>query len=144
MATTGTRPTLVDANVLIDVVTDDPTWRERSEEQLALAMRRGTIGINPIVYAELAPAYSSIEALDRVLADLATGGTLQRWALPWEAAYRAGRAFLRYRRQERGSKRSPLPDFFIGAHAEIDGLVLLTRDERRYRTYFPAVELIAP
>jgi predicted nucleic acid-binding protein len=96
VATTGTRPTLVDANVLIDVVTDDPTWRERSEEQLALAMRRGTIGINPIVYAELAPAYSSIEALDRVLADLATGGTLQRWALPWEAAYRAGRAFLRY------------------------------------------------
>jgi predicted nucleic acid-binding protein len=107
-------------------------------------MHRGTIGINPIVYAELAPAYSSVEALDRMLADLAGGSTLQRWPLPWEAAYRAGRAFLRYRRQHRGSKRSPLPDFFIGAHAEIDDLVLLTRDERRYRTYFPAVELIAP
>jgi predicted nucleic acid-binding protein len=98
VATTGTRPTLVDANVLIDVVTDDPTWRERSEEQLALAMRTGSIP------------------------------SCTRNSLP-----RIPR-----------SRRSPLPDFFIGAHAEIDGLVLLTRDERRYRTYFPAVELIAP
>ncbi len=144
MATTPETETLVDANVLIDVLTADPTWGGRSEELLAAAMRSGTIGINPIVYAELAPAYSSGEALDRVLTEMAAGAPLQRWPLPWPAAYRAGRAFLRYRREHGGVKRSPLPDFFIGAHAEIDNLTLLTRDAARYRTYFPEVELISP
>lgn len=143
MATTEPRRTLVDTNVLIDIATADPEWGAWSRDALSDAVRAGIVGVNPVIYAELAPAYSSVQLLDRSLLGLGDG-ILQRWPLPWSAAFLAGHAFVRYRRQERGTRRSPLPDFFIGAHASTDGLTLLTRDATRYGTYFPDVALIAP
>src|SRR4029078_7203090 len=97
------------------------------------------LAINPIIYAELAPAYASAAELERAL----RGWTIQRFPLPYEAGFVAGHVFVRYRR-EGGQRRSPLPDFYIGAHAQAEKFSLLTRDARRYRTYFPGVELIAP
>jgi len=130
---------LVDANVLLDVLTEDPEWCAWSEGKLLDAVETDDLVINPIIYAELAPAYLGEAELERAL----RGWTLQRLALPYEAAFLAGRAFVRYRR-EGGGRRSPLPDFYIGAHAEIHQLKLMTRDAARYRTYFPRVELISP
>jgi predicted nucleic acid-binding protein len=130
---------LVDANVLLDVLTDDPDWRVWSEEQLLDTVETDELAINPIIYAELAPAYRSARELERAL----RGWTLRRLPLPYEAAFLAGQAFVRYRR-EGGQRRSPLPDFYIGAHAETEQLRLLTRDTARYRTYFPRIDLIAP
>ena len=129
---------LVDANVLLDIITSDPQWFAWSAEKLERALTQG-LAINPIIYAELAAGFQKEEELDAAL-DLAD---LERLALPYEAAFRAGRAFVEYRRKG-GSRRSPLPDFFIGAHAEVEGLTLLTRDAARYRTYFPKLKLIAP
>jgi len=131
--------TLVDSNVLIDVLTDDPQWREWSEAHILAAAAGGSLAINPIIYAELSVAFRSAAALDRALRDL----DLQRPALPYEAAFHAAQAFLAYRRRD-GAKRSPLPDFYIGAHAQIEGWQLLTRDAARYRTYFPKVALLCP
>lgn len=131
--------TLVDSNVLLDVVTEDATWCAWSASQLALAADSGPVILNPIVYAEISVGYDSIEELDAVLADAA----LRREALPWPAAFLAGKAYLAYRR-EGGTRRSPMPDFYIGAHAAVLGHRLLTRDPSRYRTYFPKLELIAP
>jgi predicted nucleic acid-binding protein len=130
---------LVDANVLLDVLTDDPDWRAWSEEQLLDTVETDELAINPIIYAELAPAYRSARELERAL----RGWTLRRLPLPYEAAFLAGQAFVRYRR-EGGQRRSPLPDFYIGAHAETEQLRLLTRDTGRYRIYFPRIDLIAP
>lgn len=130
---------LIDANVLLDVLTEDPVWFDWSAGKLAEHAVKHQPCINPVIYAEVSVGFERIEDLDAALplADF------MRLAVPWEAAFLAGKAFLRYRRAK-GTRLSPLPDFFIGAHAAIAGLPLLTRDARRYRTYFPAVELIAP
>ena len=129
---------LVDANVLLDVLTDDPVWAAWSQAELARAASEG-LAINPIIYAELAPAFRSEAELAAALDDW----PLQRLALPYPAAWPAAQAFAAYRRRG-GVRTAPLPDFFIGAHAEASGLTLLTRDPTRYRTYFPAVALICP
>jgi len=130
---------LVDANVLLDVVTDDPRWGDWSASMLARYAESGMLVINPIIYAEVSVGFERIEELDEVL----PVDSFRRDPLPWEAAFLAGKCFLSYRRRG-GSRRSPLPDFYIGAHAAIAGLPLLTRDPRRYRTYFPHLSLIAP
>jgi predicted nucleic acid-binding protein len=130
--------TLVDSNVLLDVFTADPRWCEWSETQLADALDRAETLINPIIYAEISIGFERIEELERALPD-----ELQREALPWAAAFLAGKCILDYRRRG-GQKRSPLPDFYIGAHAAVTGRALLTRDPRRYRSLFPRLELISP
>lgn len=130
---------LVDTNVLLDVATEDAQWFEWSGAQLRRAAEGEGLAINPIVYAELSVHYETIEALEEALA----GHAFARLPLPWEAAFVAGKAYRRYRRKG-GAKRSPLPDFYIGAHAATAGLALLTRDARRYRDYFPKLKLIAP
>ena len=130
---------LVDANILLDILTDDPKWRSWSEGEFLSAIETDQAGVNPIIYAELGAAYRSATELDRAL----FGWPVQRLALPYEAAFPASQAFLRYRR-EGGQRRSPLPDFYIGAHAQAMDLTLLTRDVSRYRSYFPKVRLITP
>ena len=130
---------LLDANVLLDIATADATWLTWSEGQFRAAAAVGPILINPIIYAEIAPAFATQPDLDRWL----DPAVFQRIALPYDAGWLAAQAFVKYRRAG-GSKNSPLPDFYIGAHAEIDGLTLVTRDAARYRTYFPIVALITP
>lgn len=130
---------LVDANVLLDVLTDDPTWYAWSAAQLDACAAAGELCINPIIYAEVSVGFERIEVLDEALSP----ETFTRLPLPWEAGFLAGKAFLSYRKA-RGSRTSPLPDFYIGAHAAIEGITLLTRDAKRYRTYFPTLELISP
>lgn len=130
---------LVDSNVLLDVATGDPLWGDWSAAHLERLGDEAVLVINPLVYAEVAVGITTIEALDAALPpDL-----YRREALPYEAAFLAGQCFLRYRRSG-GQRRSPLPDFYIGAHAAIAGHRLLTRDASRYRTYFPKLDLIAP
>jgi predicted nucleic acid-binding protein len=131
--------TLVDANVLLDVLTEDPEWCEWSARALADAADLGPLVINPIVYAEVSVRFSKIEDLDAVLQP----DDFVRAQLPWEAGFLAGKCYVNYRRRG-GSRRSPLPDFFIGAHAAIQRLRLLTRDATRYRTYFPRLKVVAP
>ena len=130
---------LVDANVLLDILTDDPKWRPWSEERLLASIEVDQVAVNPIIYAELGAAYKTAAELDRAV----SGWPIRRLPLPYEAAFPAAQAFLRYRR-EGGQRRSPLPDFYIGAHAQTEGFALLTRDDARYRTYFPKLRLIAP
>jgi predicted nucleic acid-binding protein len=130
---------LVDSNVLLDVATDDPAWFPWSSRALAAAADESPLAINPLVYAEVSVGFSRIEDLEEVLPST----LFRREALPYEAAFLAGKAFLRYRRRG-GARLTPLPDFYIGAHAAIAGYRLLTRDASRYRTYFPSVEIIAP
>lgn len=132
-------PTLVDANVLIDVATHDKRWFGWSRQALVEAADRGLLAINPIIYAELGVNYQSARELDGAFPER----DFARLPLPYEAAHLAGRTFLAYRRAG-GARRSPLPDFYIGAHAVVEGLRLLTRDARRYRTYFPGLALVAP
>lgn len=130
---------LVDSNVLLDVATRDAEWSDWSTEALERAADTAVLVINPLVYAEVSIGFERIEELEQAL----PAALFRRDALPYEAAFLAGKAFLDYRR--RGGKRSsPLPDFYIGAHAAIAGFRLLTRDATRYRTYFPTVRLIAP
>lgn len=132
-------PTLVDSNVILDVVTDDEEWGDWSSWMLEKYAEEGELAINPIIYAEVSARFDAIEALnDAVPADY-----FAHLALPWEAAFLAAKVFLKYRRRG-GAKLRPLPDFFIGAHAAVARLPLLTRDPRRYRRYFPTVTLIAP
>ena len=131
--------TLVDSNVLLDVLTEDPAWLGWSLDALAEAAEAGPLLINPIIYAEVSLRFSTIEELE----DALPPGDFRRAALPCAAAFLAAKAFHRYRRRG-GARTSTLPDFFIGAHAAVDGLALLTRDPARYRSYFPTVELIAP
>lgn len=128
---------LVDANVRIDVLHGDPEWFGWSSAQIDTYAELG-IAINPIIYAEVAMGFPDSESCDQALTD-----DVVRLDLPWEAALAAGRAFLAYR--ERGGTRSAsFPDFFIGAHAAVSGLTLITRDARRYRIYFPDLQIIAP
>jgi predicted nucleic acid-binding protein len=130
---------LVDANVILDVVTDDPRWGEWSADQLSRVADRSRLAINPIIFAEVSVGFERIEDLDSILSPT----DFLRLPLPYEAGFLAGKCFLRYR-QGGGSRRSPLPDFYIGAHASVERLTLLTRDSRRYRSYFPGLSLIAP
>ena len=130
---------LVDSTILIDVMGDDPIWSDRSGRALAYAAERAELAINPIIYAEISIGFPSETALAGVLGS----SGLRRLDLPYEAAFVAGKAFLEYRRRG-GVRSSPLPDFYIGAHAAIAGLSLLTRDLSRYQTYFPKVELLTP
>ena len=130
---------LFDTNVLLDIATADPVWLPWSESQFRTATDQGPILINPIIYAELAPAFASAADLDRWL----DPEVFQRLPLPYSAGWLAAQAFVRYRRSG-GTKTSPLPDFYIGAHAEAENRTLVTRDAARYRTYFPNVVLIAP
>lgn len=131
--------TLVDANVLLDILTIDEQWLTWSMDALAEAAELGPLYINPIIYAEISVRFTRVEDLD----DALPAKDYRRVPLPWAAAFLAGKAFLEYRRR-RGSASSTLPDFFIGAHAAVEDLVLLTRDAARYRSYFPTVSLIAP
>ena len=130
--------TLVDTSVLIDVLAPSP-WRAWSEQHLAAAADGGDLAINQVIYAEVAVGFASQERLERTL----QGVGLMRLGIPWAAGWLAARAFLEYRRQG-GRRTSPLPDFFIGAHAAAADLPLLTRDPKRVRTYFPQVRLVAP
>ena len=131
--------TLVDSSVLLDVLTDDPTWATWSAAALSEAADGGGVVINPIVYAEVSIGFERIEDLD----DAIPAREMPREPLPWEAGFVAGKAFLAYRRRG-GERRSPLPDFYIGAHAAVRRYRLLTRDAARYRTCFPSVEVMAP
>ena len=131
--------TLVDSNVVLDVVTDDQEWGDWSAAMLSQAAQEGRLLINPIIYAEVACRFTRIEDLDEVL----SAEYFTREPLPWAAGFLAARAFLAYRRRG-GTRPTPLPDFFIGAHAAIQGYTLLTRDRRRYRTYFPKLRVIEP
>lgn len=131
--------TLVDTNVLLDVLTEDEAWHGWSSDSLTEAAEAGPLYINPIIYAEVSVRFRHVEDLD----DALPLRDYRRAPLPWAAAFLAGKAFVSYRRN-RGVASSTLPDFFIGAHAAVAGLDLLTRDARRYRTYFPTVRLIAP
>jgi len=131
--------TLVDGNVILDLATDDANWFEWSAEALSRAADESTLAINPIIYAEVSIGFRTIEELE----DLLPRGDFRRLDLPYEAAFLAGKAFLKYKRRG-GSRSVPLPDFYIGAHAAVGGLRLLTRAPRRYGMYFPTVELIAP
>lgn len=131
--------TLVDSNVLLDILTDDPTWQDWSGNALAHAAEAGPVCINPIVYSEVSVRFTTVEALE----DALPAQDYRREPLPWAAAFLAGKVFVDYRRNQ-GTKLSTLPDFFIGAHAAVADLELLTRDVGRYRTYFPTVTLIAP
>jgi len=131
--------TLLDTNVLLDIATADPVWLDWSERQFRSASALGPIPINPIIYAELAPAFATVEELDQWLHP----DVFQWLPLPYAAGWLAAQAFLKYRRRG-GLKSTPLPDFFIGAHAEVGGYTLVTRDPARFRTYFPNLRLITP
>ncbi|HMR34361.1 MAG TPA: type II toxin-antitoxin system VapC family toxin [Geminicoccaceae bacterium] len=130
---------LVDSNVLLDLFTEDPVWAGWSGAALERVGETSTLVINPIIYAEVSVRFPTIEEVDEAL----SGSFFRREPLSWAAAFLAGKSFARYRRNG-GAKRSPLPDFLIGAHAAVMDYEILTRDAARYRTYFPTVQLIAP
>jgi predicted nucleic acid-binding protein len=130
---------MIDSCVLLDVITDDQQWADWSAIQIAAAMDAGRVVINPLIFAEVSVGYRSIEELNELL----PASEYEREPLPYAAGFAAGKAFLQYRRAG-GDKRSPMPDFYIGAHAAIARYRLLTRDVSRYRTYFPALDIIAP
>ncbi len=133
------RPVLVDSNVILDVATDDPAWGDWSSKVLARSADEAILVINPLVYAEVSIGFERIEELEDVL----PVSMFRRDVLPYEAAFLAGKCFLAYRKRG-GARISPLPDFYIGAHAAVAGFRLLTRDASRYQTYFPKIELISP
>jgi predicted nucleic acid-binding protein len=130
---------LVDSNVLLDMLCEDPRWAQWSNDTFMACAGYAHLVIDPIIYAEVSAGYTTMAGVDLPLSE----DLLTREPLPWAAAFAAGKAFVQYRRRG-GTKRSPLPDFYIGAHAAVTGMRLLTRDPGRYRTYFPTVELIAP
>lgn len=127
---------LVDSNVILDILTNDPNWSQWSIDTLERCSDRLELAINPIIYAELSVGFQKIEDLDEALV------LFKRLSLPFEAGFLAGKAFVNYRKNQ-GDRKTPLPDFYIGAHAAISGLTLITRDTM-YRTYFPTLELISP
>jgi predicted nucleic acid-binding protein len=131
--------TLVDSNVLFDHLAEDEEWFDWSSAMLAQAANAGSVAINQVIYAEVSVRYATIEQLD----DALSGDYYLRLPLPWEAAFLAGKAFAQYKKRT-GTKRSPLPDFYIGAHAAVAGMTLLTRDPRRYRACFPKLRLVCP
>lgn len=130
---------LVDSNILIDIMSEDAAWFDWSADALAMAADHGRVLINPIIYAEVSVRYSRIEDLDEAL----PSGLIEREALPYAAAFLAGKCFETYRLRG-GQRTSPLPDFFIGGHAAVAGYRLLTRDPARYLSYLPGLELITP
>ncbi|OPY64360.1 MAG: hypothetical protein A4E57_03561 [Syntrophorhabdaceae bacterium PtaU1.Bin034] len=130
---------LVDSNVILDIVTADPEWFSWSSQSVTQCSSTALLVINPIIYAEVSVGFEEIEDLEDVL----DPHLFRRDPIPWEAAFLAGKCFVTYRKAK-GGKTSPLPDFFIGAHAAVAKMKLLTRDAVRYRTYFPTVELICP
>jgi predicted nucleic acid-binding protein len=131
--------TLVDSNVILDVVSDNQEWVDWSAAMLARAAESGPIAINPIIYAEVSIGFDRIEELE----DALPADYFVREPLPWAAGFLAAKVFVKYRRRG-GVRRSPLPDFYIGAHAALAGYTLLTRDPRRFRTYFPRLRIVAP
>jgi len=130
---------LVDSNVLLDIVTEDPKWYSWSAGRLEERAEMSVLVINPLIYAEVSVGFERIEDVE----DALPRELFRRDPLPWEAGFLAGKCFLEYRSRG-GNRRSPLPDFYIGAHAAVTGMALLTRDGARYRTYFPTVEIIGP
>ena len=130
---------LVDSNVLFDILTEASEWYAWSAAALAEAAEHSALFINPVVYAEVSVRFTRIEELDAALPT----EVFRREPLPWEAGFLAGKCFVEYRRRG-GARRSPLPDFYVGAHAAVRGARLLTRDASRYRGYFPKLEIIAP
>jgi predicted nucleic acid-binding protein len=133
------RGTLVDSCVLIDILANDPVWADWSLDQLERCAALGPLVINPLILAEISPRFERATDLEAALAGL----PLLKAALPWDAAFLAGQAFKVYRLSQ-GLKTSPMPDFYIGAHALVAQLQLLTRDSARYRSYFPNLALVAP
>lgn len=133
------RSTLVDSSVLIDLFDAESEWRGWSDAMISDLGTRGELVVNPVVYAEVAAGFASLEDLDEALPP----AFLRREALPWAAAFLAGHAFIRYRRLG-GERSTPLPDFYIGAHAAVAGYTLLTRHPRRYRYYFPKLRIVSP
>jgi len=130
---------LVDTNVLLDVVLDDPKWSSWCLTALEAAQARDTLAVNAVIYSELSIAFARIEELEQVLSE----SRLALEPIPREALFLAGKAFMTYRKRQ-GVKTNALPDFFIGAHAAVTDSAILTRDAGRYRTYFPTVRLITP
>jgi predicted nucleic acid-binding protein len=130
---------LVDTNVLVDVLQNDPQWADWSIAQMRAQSSLHALVINPIIYAEVSLSFSTLEALDDVVGTLA----LELREIPRPALFLAAKAFAQYRRRG-GSKLQVLPDFFIGAHAAVEGWPLLTRDARRFKTFFPTLEVLAP
>ena len=130
---------MVDSNVLLDVLTEDERWYDWSSRTLEDLAETHVLVLNPIIYAEVSISFDRIEDLDRALPP----EMIERRAITPEAAFLAGKCFVTYRRRG-GSRRSPLPDFFIGAHASVEGMSLLTRDAARYQTYFPGLDIISP
>lgn len=130
--------TIVDSNVLLDLFTDDPRWGDWSAVHLAAAFDSGPVLINPLIYAEMSVGFSRIEDLDESLP-----ARIGREELPWDAAFLAGRCFVQYRRQG-GARHSPLPDFYIAAHAATTGRALLTRDRPRHLDLLPSLTVISP
>lgn len=131
---------LVDTNVLLDVLEDDPAWADWSIRQLRAQAQVHELFINPVIYSGLSLAFDSVDAVDEALEHMGLGFE----ELPRPALFLASRAFLRYRREEGGLKANVLPDFFIGAHAAVLSCGILTRDSRRYQHYFPRVALVVP
>lgn len=130
---------MIDSNVVLDIVTEDPIWFQWSSETLAFYADTHDLIVNPIIYAEVSVGYEKMEEVDSAL----PADGFVRMPIPIEAAFSAGKAFVQYKKRG-GTKRSPLPDFFIGAHADFLKIPLMTRDAARYRTYFPDVELVSP
>lgn len=130
---------LIDSNIILDIFTEDSNWFDWSSNALAQCANNNQVAINPIIYAEISVRYNRLEDLEEAL----PSSFFQRVSLPWEAGFLAGKCFLRYK-QNGGVRRSPLPDFYIGAHAVISKMTILTRDASRYRTYFPNLKIIAP
>lgn len=130
---------LVDSNVLLDLMTEDPLWSPWATAAIESAADSARLVINPVIYAEVSIRYSSIEELELAL----PAGLLEREAIPFEAAFLAGKCFVDYRRRG-GVRAATLPDFFIGAHAAVAGYTLITRDASRYRTYYPNLDLVSP
>jgi len=133
------RGVLVDSNILFDLAMNDADWVGWSSQAVAECAEHSELIINPIIYAEVSVSFTTIEALDVALSP----AVYLREPLPWEAGFLAGKCFLSYRRRG-GTRNSPLPDFYIGAHAAVGNLALLTRDAASYRTYFPTVEILHP
>ena len=132
-------PCLVDSNVLLDVITEDPHWYEWSSTVIESAADSSRLLINAVIFGEVSIRFSTIEELEKAL----PSSLIEREEIPYEAAFLAGKCFLEYRRRG-GTRASTLPDFLIGAHAAVAGYQLITRDAARYRTYFPKLRLITP
>ena len=130
---------LVDTNVWLDVINADPVWYEWSADQLDRVAHQGKAAINVVIFAELSVRYQRMEDFENAIATF----SIERLPLPFEAGFLAAKAFQQYRKRT-GNRAGTLPDFFIGAHAAVSGLQLLTRDPRRYTKYFPKVHLISP